>query len=404
MAHGRSIYPGRQSEEPNMKKMFILAASFYVTCACAAAPIAPDARPQSKPTAPMFPLQLEMRAPFDPTAFPSAGRTYLTYELYLTNFSGSPMTLRRIEVLDTGQAPTKPIAAFEGEQIDSRLQTIGARASTDDSNPRQLSAGATVIVFMWIPFDTGTQIPNRLGHRILTADSSVESAVIGSHHTELQVLGPPVQGPGWLASDGPSNDRDNHHRRGFLLMDGHPIISRRYAIDWKRMENGAAFAGNERENRSYYSYGEPVLAVASGTIVTARDGLPDNNPGHFEAFRPAVPITLETIAGNTITLDLGGGQFAYYFHLQPGSVRVQAGDHVRRGEVLGRIGCSGDAREPHLHFEVTTSPRPLVGEGVPYLIDSYRMKGAGDASQTRTRELPLRDMLIDFAQTGEDTH
>lgn len=127
-----------------------------------------------------------------------------------------------------------------------------------------------------------------------------------------------------------------------------------------------------RDVRSYYSYGKPVLAVADGRVAAASDGLPENVPGHGDTFHPAVPITLETVAGNTITLDLGGGQFAYYLHLQPGSLRVKAGDRVRRGQMLARIGASGDAREPHLHFAVTTSSKLLAGEGVPYLIDRYR--------------------------------
>jgi murein DD-endopeptidase MepM/ murein hydrolase activator NlpD len=132
-------------------------------------------------------------------------------------------------------------------------------------------------------------------------------------------------------------------------------------------------------------------------VISARDGIPENVPRH-EGFRPAVPMSMDTIAGNTITLDVGGGQFAYYMHLQPGSLRVKAGDRVRRGQVVARIGVSGDAREPHLHVEVTTSSRLLAGEGVPYLIDRYRVKSADDSWQTRTRELPLQEMLIDFGQ------
>jgi murein DD-endopeptidase MepM/ murein hydrolase activator NlpD len=109
---------------------------------------------------------------------------------------------------------------------------------------------------------------------------------------------------------------------------------------------------------------------------------------------------METVAGNTITLDLGGGQFAYYMHLQTGSLRVKAGDHVRRGQVLARIGSSGDAREPHLHFEVTNSSKPLAGEGVPYLIDRYRCKSAsGGPLELRIRELPLNNSVVEF---GED--
>jgi murein DD-endopeptidase MepM/ murein hydrolase activator NlpD len=211
------------------------------------------------------------------------------------------------------------------------------------------------------------------------------------------VLGPPVEGANWVASDGPSNDEDNHHRRGVVILAGQAVDSRRYAIDWKQMREGASFSGDARNVRSYYSYGKSVLAVADGRVVAARDGLPDNIPGHGESFHPAVPITLETAAGNTITLDLGGGQFAYYMHLQPGSLRVKAGDRVRRGQVVARIGASGDAREPHLHFEVTTSSKPMVGEGVPYLIDRYRCKTTKEGPMVlHIHELPLDKSVVVF--------
>jgi murein DD-endopeptidase MepM/ murein hydrolase activator NlpD len=171
---------------------------------------------------------------------------------------------------------------------------------------------------------------------------------------------------------------------------------RRWHVRFGKAGLGERLSGDARETRSYYAYGKPVFAVADAKVVTARDGLPENVPGRFEAFHPAVPITIDTLGGNTITLDLGGGQFAHYFHLQPGSLRVKTGDHVRRGQSLAHIGASGDAREPHLHFEVTTSPTLLAGEGVPYLIDHFRLKSADGAWQPRTRELALDGMLIDF--------
>ena len=194
-----------------------------------------------------------------------------------------------------------------------------------------------------------------VSQEVVTADAVAEGAVIATHHTALHVLGPPVEGANWLASDGPSNDQDNHHRRGVVIVDGRAVDSRRYAIDWKQIKDDVSFSGDARDVRSYYSYGKAVLAVADGRVVAARDGLPDNIPGHGEAFHPAVPITFDTVAGNTINLDSGEGQFAHYMHLQLESVLVNAGDRVRRGQVLARIGASGDAREPHLHFEVTTS-------------------------------------------------
>lgn len=343
--------------------------------------------------------QLEMRVPFEPTAFPSGDRTYLSYELYLTNFSQSPMTIGRVEVLRPEAAGTRPIAAFEGKQLDLLLQPEEVPVSAAESAPRQLAAGATIIVFMWVPFENKISVPEFLRHRIFTADGSVEGAVIGTHRMKLKVLGPPLRGGGWLAADGPGNDQDNHHRRGVLVLDGHATISRRDAIDWKRVENGVSFSGDPRDRRSYYSYGSLVLAVADAKVVRARDGLPENVPGHGDAFHPAIPITMETIGGNSITLDLGEGQYAYYFHLQPNTLRVKVGEQVRRGQVIAQVGCSGDAREPHLHFEVTTSPNLMAGEGLPYIISHYRVRMANDEWQARIRELPLSNAVIDFGRS-----
>src|SRR5258706_5357826 len=87
-------------------------------------------------------------------------------------------------------------------------------------------------------------------------------------------------------------------RRGVVILDGRAVDSRRYAIDWKQIRDGASFSGDARDVRSYYSYGKAVLAVADGRVITARDGLPNNIPGHGESFHPAVPISLDTVAGS----------------------------------------------------------------------------------------------------------
>ncbi len=349
---------------------------------------------------PSWPLQLEMQVPFDPTAFPSGPHVYLMYELHLTNFMPMPVSLSRLDVLNGDTGASQPIATFDAAQLETMMQLLGSKTFSDPKDRLVIGDGQSAIVFMSVVFDRGSHIPGKLFHRVTTSYAPEEGAVISTHHTDLHVLGPPVEGADWLADDGPSNDQDNHHRRGVVILDGQPVDSRRYAIDWKQTRDGASLSGDARDVRSYYSYGKTVLAVADGRVVTARDGFPDNVPGHGDAFHPAVPITLETVAGNTITLDLGGGQFAYYLHLQPGSLRVKAGDRVRRGEVLARVGDSGDAREPHLHFEVTTSSKLLAGEGVPYLIDRYDCNGTCDGpGKAHTHELPLDHSVVTF---GED--
>jgi hypothetical protein len=381
-------------------RLFILLAA---TCLFSYPTIAQTQNPRSGNKAAAnhapWPLQLEIRVPFEPTAFPSAHHVYLMYELHLTNFMPMPLSLNRIEVFDADVGTSKPIATFDTAQLETMLQPLGGKALSDPKDRLVIADGQSAIAFMSIALDRASHIPNRLFHRVSTADLEEEGALISTHHTQLHLLGPPVEGADWIAADGPSNDQDNHHRRGVVILDGQPVDSRRYAIDWKQATNGASFSGDARDVRSYYCYGKAVLAVADGRVVTARDGLPDNVPGHGDAFHPAVPITLDTVAGNTITVDLGGGQFAYYMHLQPGSFRVKPGDRVRRGQVLARVGGSGDAREPHLHFEVTTSSKPLAGEGVPYLIDRYRCKITSDEpAELHTHELPLDHSVVTFSE------
>jgi hypothetical protein len=386
-----------------MKNVFLLTVLLYLNTGFATPPAVRDSGSDNTPTptdSSPFPLQLEARVPFAPTAFPSAGRIYVVYELYVANFSSGPVTLRRIDVLDAQETSSKSVATFEGEQLDALLQPVGAQAPAGKSDLRRLGAGATSVAFVWIPFENEARVPDRLLHRLVTTNSSIEGAIIGTRRTELHLLAPPVQGAGWMASDGPSNDPENHHRRGILALNGQLTISRRYAIDWMLYKNGTIVSGDSRDKHSYYAYGKPVFAVADATVVKARDGLPDNVPGPIETFHPAVPITMDTVGGNTITLDLGGGQYAWYFHLQPGSLRVKTGEHVRRGQPLAQIGCSGDPNVPHLHFEVTTSATLLAGEGIPYLIDHYSIWTGDKVWETRTQELPLRDMLVDFGQGG----
>jgi murein DD-endopeptidase MepM/ murein hydrolase activator NlpD len=77
-------------------------------------------------------------------------------------------------------------------------------------------------------------------------------------------------------------------------------------------------------------YGTGVKAAASGTVIYA--GWKSNGGGY------------------QIWIAHGGGLYTTYNHLS--SVAVSYGDHVGRGEFIGRIGASGWATGPHLHFEV----------------------------------------------------
>jgi murein DD-endopeptidase MepM/ murein hydrolase activator NlpD len=68
--------------------------------------------------------------------------------------------------------------------------------------------------------------------------------------------------------------------------------------------------------------------------------------------------------GNVVWLDHGGTILSVYAHLS--SIRIRQGDYVRRGEVVGLSGATGNVTAPHLHFEVwrgglEVDPVPLFG-------------------------------------------
>lgn len=348
------------------------------------------AAPAFAPSTDFPPLQLEILTPFEPTAFPSAGRSYVIYELHLASFDRMPFALERIDVVAAG-AGGRTVATFDSKRLAGLLQPRGGPPGVEPAGLR-LAANERAVAFLCLAFDG--EAPARLTHFVYTDRGVAEGPPIGTRHTELRSFGAPVTGTNWSASSAPSND--SHHRVGLIVFGGRAQIARRYAIDWLQLENGKMFAGDEGDSRSYFAYGDDVLAVADGTVVTVIDGLPDNQPGSPAGFQTAVPVTSDTIGGNFIALDLGGGQFATYSHLQSGSLRVKQGDRVRRGQALARIGMSGDARAPHLHFQVTTTPSVFAAEGVPYVIDRYRVRLPSGDWEARTNELPLSDMLVGF--------
>jgi murein DD-endopeptidase MepM/ murein hydrolase activator NlpD len=194
--------------------------------------------------------------------------------------------------------------------------------------------------------------------------------------------------------NGPANE--GSHRRALVPVGGQAFIAQRYAIDWAKLgPNGQLFDGDRRDNESYFGYGAEVIAVADGAVESALDGIPDNVPGGpllleaegADTLR-AVPMTLATVAGNHVIIDLGEHRYAFYGHLKLGSLRVRAGDRVNRGDVIGLLGNSGNSTGPHLHFHVSDRNHPLAAEGLPYAIDSWEWKRGPGRWERQVNELP----------------
>jgi murein DD-endopeptidase MepM/ murein hydrolase activator NlpD len=117
-------------------------------------------------------------------------------------------------------------------------------------------------------------------------------------------------------------------------------------------------------------------------------------------------LTLKDAGGYHVIVDIGGGRYAFYAHLKPNSITVKEGERVRRGQVLARLGNSGNTSAPHLHFHVMDAPLPLGADNnLPYVFDSFRFQGFFDDNLTphlldnpqhREDELPLSQSVEAF--------
>jgi murein DD-endopeptidase MepM/ murein hydrolase activator NlpD len=105
-----------------------------------------------------------------------------------------------------------------------------------------------------------------------------------------------------------------------------------------------------------------VHSPCSGIVEEAVDHVPDNPPGMTDP---------QHVSGNHVLLRCGALR-VLLAHLRLGSVAVITGEPLRGGQVVGRIGNSGNTNEPHLHVSAVAADSPgpwRQAAGVPFTLD-----------------------------------
>jgi murein DD-endopeptidase len=348
-----------------------------------------------------FPLDIQI--PVAPAAFKADGKWHMVYELHVSNLGKWDCELTRVEVLNANGGQ-KSLASFSGGELDGMVAHPGGEASQKSKiGPTQFA-----VVYMWATFDNLEAVPSSISQRVTAKIGdypeafSVDIPATAVDRKPVVVINAPLTGEDWVAGNGPSNT--SLHRRALIPVNGRAYISQRFAIDWvEAYPDGKTYQGDPADNKNYRAYGHEIHAVADGTVTETKDGIPQNTPG---AKSLAVPITLETIGGNHVIVDIGNGLYAFYAHMQPGSLRVKAGDKVKAGQVLGLLGNTGNSSEPHLHFDICNASSMLACEGMPYAFASFEIEGKGEswkpsdaheAAVKHEMEIPLEDEVIRFA-------
>jgi hypothetical protein len=314
-------------------------------------------------------------------------RRHLVYEVQLNNVTAGTLEVQAVEIVDQSG---KIVHRLDRDAVARRL-SIGGRRGAESAD---LLFGQFGVLFVHVALGKDDTLPRSLRHRIAirfvpaNIDHVLTIAETAVNDAPTVVLGPPLLGKGYIAGDGCCDSI--RHVRALLPLDGRFTLAQRFAIDWEQADaQNRLVVGDTRTLGNYTIFGKDVLAVADGTVVAMRNDLPEQVPGALPRNLP-----LDQADGNFVVLDIGGGAFVLFAHMQPGSVTVTAGARVKRGDVLGKVGNTGNSQAPHLHLHVMDGPSPLLANGIPYVIDAFTLTaidevGTADFDKAEATGSPL---------------
>jgi hypothetical protein len=332
----------------------------------------------------------------------SNGRRELAYEIQLINRTQSTVTVHSLEALEGG----KVVQKLSGKALETQMAP---------QHSVKLKPGQGAYVLMDVSLARKAKVPAELTHRIAVTMNPKQAAVatdyelapIGVNRREAIVVAPPLRGPGWVVANGCCSEF-NAHRGTVLPVNGAAHVAERFAIDFVQIDPMGMLVNGPLDQLSSYPYfGDEVHSATAGKVVGVLDNVPETPAGSFPP-----SITAEKAGGNHVVVAIGGGRYAFYAHLQPGSVRVAVGQKVKVGQTLGLLGNSGNSDAPHLHFHIMSTPHPLEANGIPYRFSNFTVEGTltntpgiqeGEVAKieptergVRHAELPLTNSVIAF--------
>jgi len=345
------------------------------------------------------------------------GRVHVVYELNVRNDSRYILELTTIDTLDavTDQPSGQNQAiSADGQEVTGKVRSFALANPTQTSADfsQQLGPGQGGMVYFDLSYETARDIPQCLKHRVTVsfqkADGTPQTYTTEDECTPVSrektlVIQAPLEGEGWLNANG-SGPILSSHRYSTQATNGTLRSPEHFAIDFVKLNReGKPYSGNANDNASYFGYGLSVVSATRGRVVEVLDGMPDQVPGHL-----VPPHEISQFTGNYVIVAISSGQYALYAHLAPGSVRVKRGDTVAVGQILGKLGNSGNSDGPHLHFQIMDSASPFNTHGLPFVFKQMgyqgRLKGAlapsieslfqGGAAETTTNESTLRTLQM----------
>lgn len=306
----------------------------------------------------------------------SDGKTYLMYELMVTNTTSVDYTVEKL-ILQDPLNKNAFVGEYSADDIKEHLKPPPKEGPTNIVKARE-----TAIITFSLSFEV-KKVPKAIDHvlsirtgspiSILPAETDERIARTKVDTTKPVVIGPPLDGNNWLAA----NVADNYgHRNAFFPMNGSWVNPERWAVDYVKLnDENKVVTGDINILQNYPAYDQDLLAVSNGTVLKVIDEFDDLGIG-----KTLENMSLANLGGNYLLIDIGNGYTAFYAHLIKGTAKVKKGDKVKRGQVIGKLGNSGNSTGPHLHFHIVKGTDPIADQGVPYVINNFEVTKQASAA------------------------
>ncbi len=195
------------------------------------------------------------------------------------------------------------------------------------------------------------------------------------HQTQLSL---PFRGQ-WLVFWGGDTKELNQH---------HDAPNQRFAFDFLGAdEKGNTRKGEGKLNEDYFAFGREILAPADGIVTDVINGVRDNVPGSMNPY---------SALGNAVFIEHHEYEVSVLAHLKLDSIKVKVGDKVKRGQIIGLCGNSGNSSEPHLHYHSQNTPIIQDGTGIKCNFQNVTLIKNGK-KEPKTNYSPTKGEII-FAQ------
>ncbi len=170
------------------------------------------------------------------------------------------------------------------------------------------------------------------------------------------------------------------------LNQHNPVPNQRYAFDFLIIDkDGKTYKGEGIKNKDYYAFGKEILAPAEGIVTDVINGVRDNKPGSMNPY---------SALGNAVFIKHKEYEVSVLAHLKFGSIKVKVGDKVKKSQLIGLCGNSGNSSEPHLHYHLQNTPIIQEGNGIKVYFEKLYLIKDGE-KELKEKYSPIKGEKVE---------